>query len=62
MYAAIWRRLPGPAAVRALTCLVLLVAVVLLLFTVVLPAVEPHLPFNGVTVDPGPVGSSAAPG
>jgi len=50
VYAAIWRRLPGPAAVRALTCLVLLVAVVL------------HLPFNGVTVDPGPVGSSAAPG
>ena len=61
MYAAIWHRLPGPAAVRAVLCLVLLAAAVLLLFAVVFPAVEPHLPFSDVTVDPGPAASTAPP-
>lgn len=56
MYGALWRRLPGPLAVRAALALALLVAVVLLLFIVVFPAVGPHLPFNDVTVDQQPSG------
>jgi hypothetical protein len=51
MYGWIWRHLPGPTAVRALTALVLVLAVVALLLFVVFPWVEPHLPFNDVTVD-----------
>ncbi len=51
MYGALWRRLPGPALVRALLALALLVGVVLLLFTVVFPAVGPLLPFSDVTVN-----------
>jgi hypothetical protein len=54
MYAWMWRTLPGPAAVRALTLLVLAVAVLALLMLVVFPAVEPLLPFNDVSVvNPG---------
>jgi hypothetical protein len=51
MYGWIWRHLPGPTAVRALTALVLALAVVALLLFVVFPWAEPHLPFNDVTVD-----------
>ena len=51
MYGWIWRHLPGPTVVRALTALVLVLAVVALLLFVVFPWVEPHLPFNDVTVD-----------
>ena len=51
MYGWIWRHLPGPTAVKALTALVLVLAVVALLLFVVFPWVEPHLPFNDVTVD-----------
>lgn len=50
MYAWIWRQLPGPVAVRAVTALVLVVAVVALLFFVVFPWVEPLLPFSNVAV------------
>ncbi len=50
MYGWIWRRLPGPTAIRAATALVLVLAVVALLLFVVFPWVEPHLPFNDVTV------------
>ena len=50
MYAALWRALPGPAWVRVLLCLVLLVAVVGVCFTWVFPAVSPHLPFTDNTV------------
>lgn len=52
MYAWLWHRLPGPLAVRVLLALLLVAAVVLLLFTVVFPQVEPLLPFNSVTVGP----------
>ena len=60
MYAWIWRKLPGPTPVRVLEALVLTVAVVLLLFTVVFPWLEPRLPFNDVTVDDTPI-STATP-
>ena len=60
MYAWMWRKLPGPWPVKLLEALVALAAVVLLLFTVVFPWVEPRLPFNDVTVDDGPAASSSA--
>ena len=51
MYARLWRRLPGPPAVRALLAVLLAAAVVVLLWTVVFPAVEPLLPLDDVAVD-----------
>ncbi|WP_420113821.1 hypothetical protein [Pseudactinotalea sp.] len=53
MYGWIWRHLPGPAIVRALTLLVVLAALVLLLFEVVFPAVAPLLPIDENTVGEG---------
>lgn len=50
MYAWIWRRLPGPLAVRVLTAVLLVAAVVALLMLVVFPWAEPKLPFNQVAV------------
>jgi hypothetical protein len=50
MYGWIWRQLPGGTAVKGLTATVLVVVVVALLLFVVFPWVEPHLPFNDVTV------------
>jgi len=50
MYAWIWRILPGPVAVKAVTALVLVAGVVALLMFVVFPWVEPMLPFNKVAV------------
>jgi hypothetical protein len=58
VYVWLWRRLPGPLAVRALQCLVLFAGVTLLLFFVVFPWAEPKLPFGNVTVEP----RSDAPG
>lgn len=49
MYAWIWRRLPGPTAVKVAEAVVLALAVVALLMLVVFPWVEPLLPFNQVT-------------
>jgi competence protein ComGC len=49
MYAWIWRHLPGPFAAKALVALLLIAAVVALLLFVVVPRVEPLLPFNEVT-------------
>jgi hypothetical protein len=46
LYGWLWRRLPGPTAVRALSALLLLAGVLALLFAVVFPAVEPLLPFD----------------
>ncbi len=51
MYAWLWRRLPGPLAVRLLLALALLAGVVALLMLVVFPAVEDLLPYSDVTVD-----------
>ena len=50
MYGFIWRHLPGGTATRAVTALVLALAVVALLLLVVFPWVEPRLPYNDVTV------------
>jgi hypothetical protein len=50
MYAWIWRHLPGGRGGKAAVSVVLVVGVVALLLFVVFPAVEPHLPFNDVTV------------
>lgn len=51
MYGWIWRQLPGGTAARATLAVVLVLAVVALLLFVVFPWIEPHLPFNDVTVD-----------
>jgi hypothetical protein len=51
VYGFLWRHLPGPTAAKAVTALVLALAVVALLLFVVFPWVEPRLPFNDVTVD-----------
>ena len=57
MYGWIWRILPGGLLAKLLGCLVLFALVVLLLFFVVFPAVEPLLPLNDVTVEPAPSAS-----
>lgn len=54
MYTWIWRTLPGGLPGKLLGSLVLLSAAVALLFFVVFPAVEPLVPLNDVTVEPGP--------
>jgi hypothetical protein len=51
MYAALWRALPGPFAVRLLLLLALLVAVVAVCFLWLFPAVAPYAPFNDQTVE-----------
>jgi hypothetical protein len=51
MYGWIWRTLPGRTPSKLFGSLVLLLAVVALLFFVIFPAVEPHLPITQVTVD-----------
>ncbi|RKE20322.1 hypothetical protein [Streptomyces sp. TLI_171] len=53
MYGWIWRHLPGPAPVRALIALLLVLGVVFVLFQYVFPWAEPLLPFGNVTVDQG---------
>ncbi len=58
MYAWLWRHLPGGRVTKALCAFLLLVGVLALLFFVVFPTVEQSLPFNDVTVDPGPVSPS----
>ena len=50
MYGWIWGHLPGGTASKALLSLVLVLTVAALLLFVVFPWVEPHLPFNDVTV------------
>ncbi|GAA1765718.1 hypothetical protein GCM10009795_010360 [Nocardioides hankookensis] len=50
MYAALWRLLPGPTWLKVAEAAVLLVAVVWILLAWVFPTVEPHLPFDRITV------------
>ncbi len=50
MYAWLWRHLPGSTSVRVVGCLLIVVGVVAFLFLVVFPWLDPHLPFNQVTV------------
>ncbi|GAB2653678.1 hypothetical protein GCM10027271_10060 [Saccharopolyspora gloriosae] len=49
MYGWIWRHLPGPAPVKIVEAVVLVLMVVALLLFVVFPWLEPLLPFNDVT-------------
>ena len=51
MYTWLWRRLPGPLGLRLLQVVLLVAAVCAVLLFVVFPWLEPHLPFNRVTVD-----------
>jgi hypothetical protein len=50
MYGWIWRKLPGPVAMKAVTALLLIAGVIALLMLVVFPWAEPMLPFNDVAV------------
>jgi hypothetical protein len=50
MYSWIWRHPPAGTGTRALVSLVLVAAVCALLLFVVFPWIEPHLPFDDVTV------------
>jgi hypothetical protein len=51
LYAWIWRRLPGPTAVRLLLALLLFAVAVFALFEYVFPWLDPQLPWNDVTVE-----------
>ncbi len=57
MYAALWRHLPGPTALRVAVCLLLIVLVVAACFTWIFPWIAAHLPVN----DPSLAGAAAAP-
>ena len=46
MCGAIWRVLPGPAWLKAIEAMVLILAVVAVLFLWVFPAIAPSLPFD----------------
>jgi hypothetical protein len=50
MYSWIWRTLPGRTPMKLLASLVLVLGVVALLFFVVFPVVEVHLPNAQVNV------------
>ncbi|WJY98519.1 hypothetical protein [Corynebacterium fournieri] len=50
MYAALWRKLPGPAWVKWLLTLIILAGVFLLLMEVVFPWVSSLMPYNDVAV------------
>ena len=52
LYAAIWRALPGPLAVRVLLAVVLVAAVAAFCFLWLFPRIAPMMPFNDNTVDP----------
>jgi hypothetical protein len=51
MYGWIWRRIPGPTAVRITIAAVLVLGVVALLLFVIFPWLEPYLPFNNITTE-----------
>lgn len=51
MYGWLWRALPGPAWVRVLLLVTAALAVVVVSFQWVFPAVAPSMPFNDVTVE-----------
>lgn len=48
MYSFIWRRIPGPVAVKALVSLLLAMLAGYLLFEHFFPWLDPRLPFNQV--------------
>ncbi len=53
MYAALWRVLPGPTALKVLQLVLLAAVVMAALFGWVFPWAERSLPFLNVTVDQG---------
>ncbi|QWF20865.1 hypothetical protein KM427_18135 [Nocardioides sp. LMS-CY] len=50
MYAALWRLLPGPTWLKVAQALALVALLTWALLAWVFPAVEPHLPFDRITV------------
>ena len=50
MYEYLWRKLPGPPAVKRLLTAVILVALFLVLMEVVFPWVSAQMPYNDVAV------------
>ena len=50
MYAALWRKLPGPPVVKWLLTGVILVLLFLLLMEVIYPWVSAQMPYNDVAV------------
>ena len=50
MYAALWRKLPGPPVVTWLLTAVILVLLFLLLMEVIYPWVSAQMPYNDVAV------------
>jgi hypothetical protein len=50
VYAALWRSLPGSRVAKAGQSLVLALAVLVVCFLWVFPAVAPHMPFNETTI------------
>lgn len=50
MYGWLWRRLPGPPALRVLQLLVLALGVVVLCFLWLFPTVAPYVPLNQGTI------------
>ena len=50
MYAALWRKLPGPPVVKWLLTAVMLVLLFLLLMEVIYPWVSAQMPYNDVAV------------
>jgi hypothetical protein len=53
MYGALWRLLPGPRPVKALLSLILVIAVVVVCFLWLFPAIAPLMPFNDNSVQTG---------
>ncbi len=51
MYAALWRMLPGPAVVRAVTLIAIAALIVLVLFTIVFTWATQFVPGQEVLVD-----------
>ncbi|HET6709293.1 MULTISPECIES: hypothetical protein [Amycolatopsis] len=51
MYAWLWRKFPGPFAVKLTIAVVLVLGVIALLMFVVFPWLEPRLWFNEVAVN-----------
>lgn len=50
MYVWIWRHLPGTLTLKLAQVLVLFLLVTAVLFFVIFPLIEPHLPISQVTV------------
>jgi hypothetical protein len=50
VYAALWRLLPGPTWLKVAEVVVLLALAAWVLLAWVFPAVEPHLPFDRISV------------